>query len=109
MYDPFDQAEHATPLTPEEREGLIPSHVTMRTELNELEQQNIFEADVWAVPQKGRCWRAVWAQSSSTDVSQCVDLGGKVSNIGQESRRRMATNFASPVRGHGADTLLDGE
>jgi Fic-DOC domain mobile mystery protein B len=37
----------ATPLTPEEREGLIPSHVTLRRELNELEQQNILDADAW--------------------------------------------------------------
>lgn len=43
-----DQPEHATPLTPEEREGLIPSHVTLHSELNELEQQNILEADTWA-------------------------------------------------------------
>lgn len=39
-----DQADDATPPTPEEREGLIPSHVTLRSELNELEQQNIVEA-----------------------------------------------------------------
>jgi Fic-DOC domain mobile mystery protein B len=37
----------ATPLTPEEREGLIPSHITLRGELNELEQQNILEAVTW--------------------------------------------------------------
>lgn len=42
-----DEADDATPLTPEEREGLIPSHVTLRRELNELEQQNILEADFW--------------------------------------------------------------
>lgn len=39
---------HGTPLTAEEREGLIPSHVTLRSELSELEQQNILEADLWA-------------------------------------------------------------
>jgi Fic-DOC domain mobile mystery protein B len=43
-----DEPDDATPLTPEEREGLIPSHVTLRRELNELEQQNILTADVWA-------------------------------------------------------------
>ena len=42
-----DEPDDATPLTPEEREGLIPSHVTLRRELNELEQQNILEADTW--------------------------------------------------------------
>ncbi|MGB7034918.1 MAG: mobile mystery protein B [Xanthobacteraceae bacterium] len=48
MSGPLDQPEHATPLTPEEREGLIPSHVILRSELNELEQQNILEAVTWA-------------------------------------------------------------
>jgi Fic-DOC domain mobile mystery protein B len=47
-----DEPDDATPLAPEEREGLIPSHVTLRRELNELEQQNIFEADVWVFARK---------------------------------------------------------
>lgn len=42
-----DEPADATPLTPEERDGLIPSHVTLRRELNELEQQNILVADTW--------------------------------------------------------------
>jgi Fic-DOC domain mobile mystery protein B len=44
-----DEPEGATPLTPEEREGLIPAHVTLRRELNELEQQNILEASLWVI------------------------------------------------------------
>jgi Fic-DOC domain mobile mystery protein B len=48
MNGPLDEAEDATPLTPEEREGLVPSHVTLHSELDELEQQNILEADAWA-------------------------------------------------------------
>jgi len=48
MSGPLHQPEDTTPLTPEERDGLIPSHVTLRRELNELEQQNILEADAWA-------------------------------------------------------------
>ena len=48
MSGPLDQPENATPLTAEKREGLIPSHVTLRSELNELDQQNIIEADTWA-------------------------------------------------------------
>lgn len=47
MNGAHEEPRHATPLTPEEREGLIPSHVTLRSELNELEQQNILDADVW--------------------------------------------------------------
>ena len=36
-----DHPVGATPLTPAEEEGLIPSHITLRSELNELEQANI--------------------------------------------------------------------
>lgn len=46
------QPDNATPLTAEEREGLIPSHVALRRELNELEQQNILEANTWVFGRK---------------------------------------------------------
>jgi Fic-DOC domain mobile mystery protein B len=46
------QAEAATVLAPEKREGLIPTHITLRRELNELEQQNILSADVWALQRR---------------------------------------------------------
>lgn len=78
MNDPDD----ATPLTPEEREGLIPSHVTLRRELNELEQQNILEADTWAFNRKrnpvneafvrtlhGRMFGNVWRWAGSYRTS----------------------------------------
>lgn len=38
----------ATPLTPDEREGLIPPYITTRRELNEAEHLNILEAEGWA-------------------------------------------------------------
>jgi len=37
----------ATPLDPDESEGLIPTHVTTREQLNRLEQENIIEAMWW--------------------------------------------------------------
>lgn len=37
----------ATPLDPDESEGLIPTHITTREELNRLEQENIVEAMQW--------------------------------------------------------------
>jgi Fic-DOC domain mobile mystery protein B len=52
MTGPFDADDDATPLMPEERNGLIPTHITLRSELNELEQQNIAEADRWAFARK---------------------------------------------------------
>jgi Fic-DOC domain mobile mystery protein B len=47
-----DEPDDATPLAPEERDGIIPSHVTLRRELNELEQQNILSAEVWVFSRK---------------------------------------------------------
>lgn len=38
----------ATPLNNEEREGLIPSCITLRREVNAAEQANILEAKGWA-------------------------------------------------------------
>ena len=53
MTDPLSEEDNAsTPLSPEEREGLIPSYVTLRGELNEAEQANILEADTWAFSRK---------------------------------------------------------
>jgi Fic-DOC domain mobile mystery protein B len=51
--DPLaEQDDTSTPLSPEEREGLIPSYITLRGELNEAEQENILEADAWAFSRK---------------------------------------------------------
>ena len=41
MTDIFHADDDATPLIPDEREDLIPTHITLRRELNELEQTNI--------------------------------------------------------------------
>jgi len=54
-FHPF-QAEDdaATPLTNDEKEGLLPSWVTYRHELNEVEQANIAEGAQWAFRQRRR-------------------------------------------------------
>lgn len=54
MSDPLLDAEDdaATPITPDEREGLIPTYITLRRELNEAEQVGIEEADHWAFARK---------------------------------------------------------
>lgn len=44
----FDYPEGATPLDPDEAQGLLLSHITTRTELDRWEQENIAEAEVWA-------------------------------------------------------------
>lgn len=50
LFDGDDDA--ATPLTAEEREALIPTYITLRRELNEVEQIGIADADRWALSRK---------------------------------------------------------
>jgi Fic-DOC domain mobile mystery protein B len=47
--DPHRQVDDATVVPPDKRADLIPSHITLRSELNELEQANILAASVWAL------------------------------------------------------------
>jgi len=44
--------EDSTPLTEEERQQLMPSYISVRSELNDAEQRNILEAEAWAFKQK---------------------------------------------------------
>lgn len=43
----FYADDAATPLTADERNGLIPAHITLRRELNEVEHAGILAADGW--------------------------------------------------------------
>jgi Fic-DOC domain mobile mystery protein B len=43
----FEYAPGATPIDPNEAEGLIPAHLTLQHELNEYEEANILEATEW--------------------------------------------------------------
>lgn len=53
MTDPLgEQDDAATPLSPDEREGLIPSYITLRGELNAAEQENILGAEEWALKRR---------------------------------------------------------
>jgi Fic-DOC domain mobile mystery protein B len=46
--------EGATPLDPDEIEGLIPSYISTQGELNAAEQANILKARQWAMSKKNR-------------------------------------------------------
>lgn len=52
MTDILTEHDDSTPLSPEELEGLIPTYITLRHELNEAEQANILEAEEWAFSRK---------------------------------------------------------
>lgn len=43
----FEYATGATPLDPDEIEGLIPLHITAQSQLNEWEYNNILKAESW--------------------------------------------------------------
>jgi Fic-DOC domain mobile mystery protein B len=57
MIEPLNADDHATPLAPGEKDELIPTHITLRSELNELEQKNIATADAWAFSRKHYIFR----------------------------------------------------
>lgn len=53
MTDLWPSMEGDTPLDPSDADGLIPTWVTFRSELNAVEQENIVEAVLWA---SGKTW-----------------------------------------------------
>lgn len=90
MTDLFHADDHATPITPAERDVLIPTHVTLRGELNELEQKNIADADSWAFARKRgvlgesfllglhrRMFKRVWRWAGQYRKSDRTNLGIK--------------------------------
>ncbi|TCO70988.1 mobile mystery protein B [Chromatocurvus halotolerans] len=49
----FDEPEGATPLDPDEKQGLKFGHITTRAELDELEQANIEQGLAWVSRRRG--------------------------------------------------------
>ncbi len=54
MNDLFEESRDTTPLEPEEHEGLLPTWITYRGELNEMEQTNVAAGAAWARRQHRR-------------------------------------------------------
>ena len=52
MTELFEEPGDATPLTPDETQGLIPSDITYRRELNRAEQDNIARGQDWALSRR---------------------------------------------------------
>lgn len=48
----FEEADDATPLSPDEKLGLLPDFVVTRAELNRVEQRNIIRGQRWAFARK---------------------------------------------------------
>ena len=85
-FQPEDDA--ATPLTNDERSGLIPSWVTFRAELNEVEQANIAEGRIWAFQQRRRdLLQERFLKDLHTRMLGGVwFLGGEIPNDGAQHR-----------------------
>lgn len=52
MNDIFEEPDGGTDLSEEEKEGLIPSYISTRADLNRAEQQNIAKGELWAFSKK---------------------------------------------------------
>ena len=103
MSDPLTDAddEASTPLTPDERAALIPSYVTLRTELNEIEQISIDQADEWAFSRRRgdvldedflrqlhkRMFREVWAWAGDFSKETGRNIGLDAWEIGPALRQ----------------------
>lgn len=68
MTELFEEPDDATPLEPAEREGLIPSWVTQRSELNEVEQDNILKGYAWAKGIRGLEYKTILSIAFVTEL-----------------------------------------
>jgi len=87
---PMDTDDASTPLMPDERADLIPSHITNRDELNEFEARGVADGDRWAFARRrgdllsaeflrqlhkrmfGEVWK--WAGTYSKEVNRRVGV-----------------------------------
>jgi Fic-DOC domain mobile mystery protein B len=53
MTDLFQEPDDATPLDPAQRDGMLQSWITTRSDLNEAEEENIVKGAVWARRSRG--------------------------------------------------------
>jgi len=116
MKGPLDEQDDAsTALTDEEREALIPSYITERSELNEAEQANIMDAEQWAFVRKrdvldarfldtlhkkmfGRVWK--WAGAHRTSAKNvgidAYQIPVAFRQLFDDCRYRIENNTYSP-------------
>src|SRR5258708_18387345 len=93
MTEVFHADENATPLPEAERADLIPTHIGLRSELNELEQKNVAQAYVWAFGSKRqviseaflkglhrRMFDAVWGGPVTTALPTGISASNPISS-----------------------------
>ena len=110
MSDPlFDGDDDAnTPFEPEERDGLIPSYITLRRELNEAEQVNIDKAIAGRSTRVSprSAYRGFHLRTAQAHVRRCVALGRGVPHDPAQYRRRSVEDRAD-LRALSTTRILD--
>ena len=77
MSDVFIEPDDAaTPLTPEEKRDLIPTHIAFRSELNAAEQENIAHGQDWALHRRKKDTTATLMRGSTSSFSCCSSSNG---------------------------------
>jgi Fic-DOC domain mobile mystery protein B len=91
--NPFETAPGATPLQPEDLEGLIPRNLISKQQLDELEAENILQAEVWSALQ-------IWSPEkllSSSIIRRChKELFGKTWRWAGTYRKRETSIGVAP-------------
>lgn len=92
MSDLFETGDGETPIGPDEREGLRPSWIATRGELNEAEQRNILSGQAWAFARR----RDVLTETFLRELHR--RMLGEVWSWAGEWRRRETTIGADPLQ-----------
>ena len=81
----FEADDAATPLTAEERQGLIPSYITLRSELNEAEQINVTTAEQAAFARKRNVLDEHYLRRLHQEhVPRCLEVGRRIQKVRAE-------------------------
>ena len=90
----FDEPPGATPLSEEDKEGLIPSWIALRSELNAVEREGITDARAWAFERHGP-WTPAELLSEATMSDLHKRMFGRVWKWAGDFRTR-ETNIGVP-------------
>jgi Fic-DOC domain mobile mystery protein B len=93
--DLFQEPEGATPLSPDDAKGLIPTWVATRADLNAAEQENIARAIVWASgsPRMGSLASLMTEESLKTLHRRMFGDVWKWAGIYRQHETNMGTNW----------------
>lgn len=80
--------DDATPLDYDELKGLLPTHITTRSELDFLEMENISQAIIWSESLKATDILNIGfiCKLHKKNVFQCMEMGRKIQEIPKKYR-----------------------